>query len=106
MSVLETATTVQDQFLDAIKAGQDALLSAVDSLVDSTTPITEKLPAAPFADRLPNPVDVIDNYFSFGQKLLATQKDFSLKLVESYRPANTASKSGSKPGPKAATKAA
>ncbi|HSS11520.1 MAG TPA: hypothetical protein VLL25_16665 [Acidimicrobiales bacterium] len=102
MSILETVATVQDQILDAIKAGQDAVLSAVDTLADSATPITENLPAAPFAEHLPKPVDVIDNYFSFAQKLLASQKDFTLKLVESYSPAKTVSK----PAPKAAAKAA
>jgi hypothetical protein len=98
MSALETVTTVQDQLLDAVKAGQAKVLSAVDTLADSATPIIDKLPAAPFADRLPNPVDLIDNYFSFAQKLLANQKDFTLKLAESYNPA--------KPGPRAARKAA
>jgi hypothetical protein len=102
MSVLESVTTVQDQILDAVKAGQDAVLSVVDSVAGSAAPITEKLPAPPFADRLPNPVDVVDNYFSFVQKLLANQKDFALKLVESYNPVKPAAKSG----PKAATKAA
>jgi hypothetical protein len=106
MSVLETATNVQDQILDAIKAGQDAVLSAVGTLADSAAPITERLPAAPFADQLPNPVDVIDNYFRFAQKLLATQKDFSLKVVESYGPANAAPATAVKPAPKAAAKAA
>jgi hypothetical protein len=93
---------VQDEILNAVKAGQDAVLSAVDSLADAATPITEKLPEAPFADLLPKPVDVIENYFSFAQKLLANQKDFALKLAESYSPAKPAAKSG----PKAATKAA
>ena len=98
MSVLETVITVQDQILDAVKAGQDAVLSAVDTLAESAAPITENLPAPPFADRLPNPVDAVDTYFSFAQKLLASQKDFTVKLVEAYSPAKTASK----PKPKAA----
>jgi hypothetical protein len=99
MTVLETAATVQDQILDAIKASQDAVVSAVDTVAERATPITEKLPAAPFADRLPKPVDVIDNYFSFAQKLLASQKDFVLKLAESSSPAKSA-KPASKPAAK------
>jgi hypothetical protein len=102
MSVLETAATVQDQILDAVKFGQDAVLSAVGTLASSTKPITEKLPASPFADRLPKPADVVDSYFGFAQKLLANQKDFTLKLAESYKPAKPAANTG----PKVASKGA
>jgi hypothetical protein len=102
MTVLEVASTVQDQVLDAIKAGQDALVSAVDTLADTTAPITEKLPAAPFADALVKPVDLIDNYFSFAQKFLASQKDFALRLAESY----SSAKPAAKPASRAATKTA
>ena len=101
MSMLDTATTVQDQVLDAIKAGQSAIISAVSTFAESASPITGKLAAVPFADRLPKPVDVIDNYFSFAQKLLANQKDFAIKLVDAYRPAKPPMT-----GPKATSKAA
>ena len=96
MSVLETAVTVQDQILDAVRAGQEAVLSAVGTLANGTKPIAEKLPASPLADRLPKAADVVDNYFGFAQKLLANQKDFTLKLAESYRPAKPAAKTGPK----------
>jgi hypothetical protein len=86
MTVQDTAARVQDQVIDAIKAGQDAVLSAVDTLVETTAPITEKLPAPPFADRFPKPAELVDSYFAFAQKLLANQKDFALKLAEAYRP--------------------
>ena len=102
MTVQDTATRVQEQVLDAIKAGQDAVLSAVDTLADTTGSITEKLPAPPFADRLPKPQEVVDSYFTFAQKLLANQKDFAIKLADAYRPA---SKSGVA-GPKSTSKAA
>jgi hypothetical protein len=92
MTVLEVASTVQDQVLDAIKAGQDALVSAVETVADTAAPITEKLPAPPFADALVKPVDLLDNYFSFAQKLLASQKDFALRLAESYNVTKPAAK--------------
>ena len=92
----DAAVEHQDQILDAIKTSQDAVVSAVAALTDSAAPITEKLPAPPFADLVANPVDVTDSYFSFAQKLLASQKDFTLKLAESYRPAKPAAKTGPK----------
>ena len=81
MSVIETATTVQDQVLDAIKAGQEAILSAVYTLADSVTPITEKLPTPPFADKLVNPVELVNNYFSFASKLLPTASCEVIRLT-------------------------
>jgi hypothetical protein len=100
MSVLDTAVNVQDQVLDAIKASQDAVLSAVTTLVEKTAPIADKLPSAPFADQLPSSVDVLDKAFGFAEKLLASQKEFATKLVEAYVPAKATSK------PKVATRAA
>jgi hypothetical protein len=96
MSVLETAATVQDQVLDAIKTSQDALLSAVKAVAENTTPLTDKLPAAPFANQLPDGVDVVNSAFGFAEKLLANQKEFTTKLIEAYRPAKPATKSSSK----------
>jgi hypothetical protein len=104
MSVHETTARVQDQVLGAIKLGQDAVLSAVDTLAEKAGSITEKLPdlpTAPFADRMPKPADVVDSYFTFAQKMLANQKDFTSRLVDAYRPAKV-----SPPAAKRAAKAA
>jgi hypothetical protein len=100
MSVLDTAVNVQDQVLDAIKASQDAVLSAVTTLVEKTAPIVDKLPSAPFADQMPSSVDALDKAFGFAEKLLASQKDFATKLAEVYAPAKASAK------PKVATRAA
>jgi hypothetical protein len=86
MSLLEPAATVQDKVLEAIKAGQNAVLSAVNTIAESAAPITSILSAVPFADRLPKPVDVVDTAFGFAEKLLASQKEFTTKLVDAYGP--------------------
>jgi len=89
MSVLET---VQDQLLDAISAGEDAVLTGVKTLAKTAQPVTGIFPELPFADRLPKPVDVVDSAFGFAEKLLANQKEFAVKLVEAYRPITGAPK--------------
>jgi hypothetical protein len=101
MSVLDT---VQDQLLDAIAAGEEAVLTGVKTLAQGAQPITGILPDVPFADRLPDPVAVVDNAFGFAEKLLANQKDFAIKLVEAYRPSTSTSTSTPKPAPKRAAK--
>jgi hypothetical protein len=103
MSVLES---VQDQLLGAISAGEDAVLTGVKTLAQTAEPITGKLPDLPFADRLPNPVDVVDSAFGFAEKLLANQKEFVVKLVEAYRPVTGSPKPVAKPAAKATKPAA
>ena len=87
MSVLETAANVQDQVLDAINTSQNALLFAVKAVAENTAPLTDKLPAAPFANQLPDGVDVVNTAFGVAEKLLANQKEFTTKLIEAYSPA-------------------
>jgi hypothetical protein len=102
MTVLETATNVQDQVLEAIKSSQDAVLSTVKTIADTTAPLTDKLPAAPFASQLPDGVEVVNTVFGFAEKLLANQRDFTIKLIEAYSPSAPASKSPAKSAAKAA----
>jgi hypothetical protein len=102
MAVLEAATNMQDQVLDAIKTGQDALLSAVKTVTENVAPLTEKLPAAPFADQMPDSVEAVNVLFGFAEKLLANQKEFTIKLIEAYGPAKPATKTTPKSAPKAA----
>jgi hypothetical protein len=92
MSVLATATNVQDQVLDAINTGQDAVLSAVKAVAENIAPLTDKLPAAPFANQLPERVDLVNTAFGFAQRLLANQQEFTTKLIEAYRPAKSVRK--------------
>jgi hypothetical protein len=102
MSVLEAAANVQDQVLDAIKTSQDAFLSAVKAVAENTAPLTDKLPAAPFASQLPDAVDVVNTAFGFAEKQLANQKEYTTKVIEAYTPAKSATKSQSKSASKAA----
>ena len=41
----------------------------------------------PFANRLPSPAVLVENTFAAAEKLLANQKDLSLKLIDVYLPA-------------------
>jgi hypothetical protein len=102
MSFTDTFTAVPDQVLDAITTTQDLFLSTVQAIAETAKPLTEKLPAPPFADQLPNPVTLLENAFATAEKFLASQRDFSVKLIEAYLPA----KSGAKPAAKTTTKVA
>src|ERR1700730_2027730 len=91
MTVLETAGTVQDQILEAIKVGEEAVLSAVKSFTEAVEPVTSRLPEAPFAAKLTDPTEVIDQAFGFAGKLLSAQKEFAVELTKALYPAGPAS---------------
>ena len=90
MTLLETAASVQDQVLEAIKASQKAVIPAVKTFAETTAPIAGILPPPPFADKFPTVSDLVDSAFGFAAKLIAMQKEFVTKLFEAYPPATPA----------------
>jgi hypothetical protein len=71
-------TTVQEQYTEIIKQGQEAVLTAVDSWTKTVQDAYGQLPAV----ALPvDPNHAIDQVFDFAAKLLATQRDLAKNLV-------------------------
>jgi hypothetical protein len=101
MSFTDTLTSVPEQVLDAISTTQELFLSTVRSLAETTKSYTQELPELPFADQLPSAVSVVESAYASAEKFLANQKEFSVKLIEAYLPAKSATKVTAK-----ATKAA
>jgi hypothetical protein len=86
-TITEITTTAQEQLLDTIKFGQDAIVDglktlseAVDGLVPSAA--LPGLDALPFASALPNAKETVTAAFSFAQKLLANQCEFAGSVLE------------------------
>jgi hypothetical protein len=86
MSVLDTAVSVQDQVLATVKSAEDAVVTAAKSIAESVEPVAGLIPAAPFSDKLPTATDLVDNVFSFAEKVLANQKAFYTELVKIFTP--------------------
>ena len=96
MSLSDTFNAVPDQVLEALSTAQEMVLSTVHALAETAKPFTEKLPESPFAEQLPDPVSILENAFVTAEKFLANQKEFSVKLMEAYRPAKSAGKPATK----------
>jgi hypothetical protein len=74
--------TIQEQYTEIVKQSQEAALTAVDAWTSAVQDAFGKLPTGLPAARLPvEPNQVIDQYFDFATKLLATQRDFAKNLV-------------------------
>jgi hypothetical protein len=92
MPIVDALTAVPEQVLETISATQDLVVNTVTTVTEATKPLIERLPSLPFADKLPNPAAVVQSTFSTAEKLLANQKDLSLKLIDASRRSKGADK--------------
>jgi hypothetical protein len=106
-------TGLEDQVLETVKQGQEAVVKAVRTWADASKNLIPDLPPLPFADQLPNTTDIIENTFAFADKLLASQREFVAAILDAVKPvygaADQAVKSNGgavKSGPAAKTTAA
>ncbi len=90
-----TATVTEDvreQVLGAVRKSQELTLDAIKQVVETVNTAAEKLPAVPFADRLPSlrqlpgalpaPEKDVSGTFDFLERLLAEQRKFADELVK------------------------
>jgi hypothetical protein len=78
---------LQDQILDNVRKGQEAVVDAVKAWVDAVEPITPPLPATqPFGDKLPRPEELVTNAYDFAQALLTLQREFAQNVLQAVTP--------------------
>jgi len=83
---------VREQVLGVVRKSQELTLDAIRQVVETVHTAAEKLPAVPFADRLPPrhqlpgmlpaPETVVSGTFDFLERLLAEQRKFADELVK------------------------
>ena len=100
MAFTDTLNTIPNQFLDALEMTQQLILTNASATAATARAFTPALPAVPFADRLPNAVSLTDNAFDFATKVLASQRDFSVKLISTWLPEAAAQPTPAKPAAK------
>lgn len=92
MPVSNTLNAVPDQFFDILGVAQQLVLTNTSAIVTSTRAVTSGLPRIPFSGRLQDMVALTGSTFDVASKLLASQRDFSIKLIEIYVPTPAAAK--------------
>jgi hypothetical protein len=95
----EMFTGLEDQVLETVKQGQEAIVKAVRTWADASKNLIPDLPPLPFADQLPNVSELVENSFAFADKLIASQREFVAALLDATKPvygaADKAVKNGS-----------
>lgn len=86
----------QEELLNAIAGGQQAVVEVVKTWVDTVKSVTPKVPAPqlPLIDQLPKPEEVVASAYDFAEKLLASQRQFAGELLRAMAPLQPASESG------------
>ncbi len=72
-------TAPTDQFVDIAKRSQEAVTTAVRNWADSVQSFAGNLTTG--HTQLPDPLSVVDGYFDFAEKVLATQRRFASEWV-------------------------
>ena len=78
------AQNLQEEFLNAVRKSEEAVIDAIKTWVETVQSITPKVPSVqvPGADKLPKPQEVVANAYDFAEQLLATQRKFAEEVVK------------------------
>ena len=89
---MASASTVtqdlQDAFLSTVRESQEIALGAIKTWVDTVQFFTPAIPSfpMPLIDRLPKPHQVVDNGYEFVEKLMASQRKFTVEALKAASP--------------------
>jgi hypothetical protein len=82
----------QEEVLAATRKGQEAMMAAIKTWLETVRTAAPKLPSKlpqvslPFADKLPTPQDAVANAYHLAEQLLASQRRFAEELVKATAP--------------------
>jgi hypothetical protein len=82
------ARDVQGEIIKTVNQSQDALIEVVRDWTDAVQAITPKLPAVnvPFADKVPQPEQLVASAYDFAEQLLRSQRRFAEELIRATSP--------------------
>ena len=87
LNIAEKAGPIEDQVLEAVKQGQEAVIKAVRTWAEAAEAALPDLPELPATEQLPRVADIVDHGFAFADKLIASQREFAAALLEAAKPA-------------------
>ena len=91
----ELAQRGQEQFLQAVRESQQAIVDAVSAWSQTVQTYATSAPQLPDPRQLPSAEEIINNTFDLVEKLVAGQREFARNLVAAAAPATTIATPGS-----------
>jgi hypothetical protein len=101
----EAVSQAGDRVLSLIGDAQDAVVKSVSSVSQLVGSVIPDLPALPLSDAIPAPRELVDEGFSFAERVLKQQKGYATDLVKAFEPISTKVIANGKKTKKAAAKA-
>ncbi len=79
---------LQDAFLSTVRQGQEIAVDAIKTWVETVQSFTPAIPSVPLPliDRLPKPHQIVDSGYEFAEKLLSSQRKFTVDVLEAVAP--------------------
>ena len=91
MTVTTTTQEIQGEILKTVRKSQEFVVDAIQAWADAVQAIKPPLPDVnvPFADKLPQPGDIVAGTYDFIEQLLAAQRKFAEDVLAVTAPLYT-----------------
>jgi hypothetical protein len=88
MPTIPSTQALQDEFISTVRKGQETVLEALKTWVETVQSVMPKLPTVqiPMAGKLPKPEELVANAYDFAEHLLANQRRFAEEVLKATTP--------------------
>jgi len=86
MTVTDMFSTWEDQVLETVHQGQEAVVKAVGTWAEAAGNLIPKPLSMPYSDQIPAPAELVEHYFDYSAKLLNAQKAFVGAVLDAAEP--------------------
>lgn len=88
-TITEITSRFEDQVIDALKAGQDAVVETVRNVAGTVERVLPPQAKDGLAITLPTAKEAADKAFGFAERVLGTQHEFVNKVITAWSPTGT-----------------
>ncbi len=101
-TILDPITELQDKVIETIEGLKKPVSSAVADVVEFVVDRVPEVPALPYAQKLPTPVELIDNQAKFAARVVSSTKSVAKGAAKAAAPLTDQLLDRPAPAPKAA----
>jgi hypothetical protein len=85
-TLLDPITDVQERIVSALAGTKQPVTNAIGTVVDFVLDRIPEVPALPYAEVLPTPLELIDNQAKFASKVVSTSKSVAVAAAKAASP--------------------
>lgn len=85
-NLLDPVSEFQDKLISGVKSTKQPVADAVATVIDFVMERVPEVPALPYAEVLPSPLELIDNQAKFATKVVSATKSVASAAAKSAAP--------------------